>query len=152
MRTALQRFEEKYIPEPNSGCWLWTGSVNNKGYGKLYFDGRLDHAHRVAYELLCEPIPTGLVIRHKCDTPACVNPGHMLVGTKRENSQDMAARKRSPWGGRNGRAKIDADAVQDIRTRRLSAVEFAALYGIGPEAVRDIWNGRRWRQLEAPCA
>lgn len=71
--------------EPMSGCWLWIGSCNPKGYGR-YWDGRKTHqAHRVAYEAVKGSIPHGLVLDHLCRVHACVNPDHLEAVTNREN-------------------------------------------------------------------
>jgi len=61
-------------PEPTSGCWLWSGSVNRLGYGTLGDQGL---AHRIGYRLLVGPIPAGLEIDHLCRVRSCVNPAHL---------------------------------------------------------------------------
>lgn len=71
-------------------CWLWGGMTSRSGYG--IFHGR--PAHRASYELHKGPIPDGLLIRHTCDTPPCVNPDHLLVGTPADNARDMKERAR----------------------------------------------------------
>lgn len=95
-RTLAQRFYGRIDIDPDDpydGCWEWTGSVDRgarKGYGKLYI-GKIDgrhktaRAHRVAYELLVQPIPEGLVIDHLCRNRTCVNPTHMELVTDEEN-------------------------------------------------------------------
>lgn len=75
----------KVEPEPNTGCWLWTGAVTGAGYGKLSFRRRLEGAHRVAYELLRGEIAPGLHLDHLCRVPCCVNPDHLEPVTQREN-------------------------------------------------------------------
>lgn len=82
---TLERFNAKYTPEPNSGCWLWTASVNEKGYGAFKLNGKAVSAHRFAYEAFVGPIPEGLHIDHLCRVPCCVNPTHMEPVTSREN-------------------------------------------------------------------
>lgn len=84
----------------SSGCWLWTGSKNDWGYGTLRFDGGVRYAHRLAREVLVGPIPDGLFILHRCDTPACVNPAHLGVGTQGENLQECVDRGRNYWANR----------------------------------------------------
>ena len=93
---------EKVSPEPVSGCWLWTGSLDDKGYGRVWAgirtsggNKRPSPASRVSYQLHVGEIPKGLVVRHKCDNPACVAPHHLEVGTKKENTQDMVLRGRA---------------------------------------------------------
>ncbi len=82
--TLLERFEAKYIPEPNSGCWLWLGA-RNRNYGLLETRGKLRPAHRISYELFRGPIAKGMVIDHLCRVHGCVNPDHLEPVTTGEN-------------------------------------------------------------------
>lgn len=81
----IQRFEKKYIPEPMSGCWLWTAGLHGGRYGNFYFRGRHVQAHRWSYEYHVGPIPEGLELDHKCCIKICVNPDHLRPVTAREN-------------------------------------------------------------------
>ena len=74
---TLARFEDKYVPEPNTGCWLWIAGVNKDGYGGFRADTRTWLAHRVSYEHFVGPIPEGLELDHLCRTRSCVNPNHL---------------------------------------------------------------------------
>ena len=100
MKTLEERFEEKYIPEPMSGCWLWDTSWHPGGYGKFWFDGRYVSAHRMAYMLYVGEIPEGLVVMHTCDVACCVNPDHLRVGTQHDNVSDMVEKGRHLAGHR----------------------------------------------------
>lgn len=83
------RFHEHYIPEPTTGCHLWLSGTDRHGYGqfnRMQPKKRLVPAHRYAWELANGPIPSGLVIDHKCRTPLCVNPVHLRAVTSRENT------------------------------------------------------------------
>lgn len=90
-----ERFERQYIADPNSGCWLWTGELHYKGYGRLRVgrkrardavaNGKSAFAHRLSYEMYIGPIPDGLVIDHKCRQRCCVNPWHLEPVTNQEN-------------------------------------------------------------------
>jgi hypothetical protein len=72
------------IVQSDTGCWLWTGTVNNT-YGRARIDGRARYTHRYAYEMLVGPIPDGLVLDHLCRVRLCCNPAHLEPVTDREN-------------------------------------------------------------------
>lgn len=94
--TIRQRFEKFVMPEPMSGCWLWDGAVNDKGYGQIGMGrGSAKYAHRVSYELHKGKIPKGLHICHHCDNPICVNPNYLFAGTRKDNMQDMIMKGRA---------------------------------------------------------
>lgn len=80
-RTTIDRLMDHVSPEPNSGCWLWTGSILNSGrghgYARIHVNRRVQLAHRVAYELVRGPIPEGLELDHLCRVRCCVNPYHL---------------------------------------------------------------------------
>lgn len=76
-------------------CWLWTAATTRWGYGYILADGRLQHAHRVAWELENGPIPAGLEIDHLCRVRPCIRPDHLEPVTPAENRRrEMAARPR----------------------------------------------------------
>ena len=78
------------------GCIIWTGRGNGQyGYGSMSFRGRRVGVHRLAWMLRHGPVPDGLYVLHRCDTPPCLNPDHLFLGTKADNSADMVAKGRS---------------------------------------------------------
>lgn len=102
--SAAWRRVQKYIePEPNTGCWLWTGSLFGSGYALTRFGGGKIRVHRLAYEQAVGPIPVGLVIDHLCRVRACVNPAHMEPVTVRENT--MRGNSPTVLLSRSGRCK-----------------------------------------------
>jgi len=80
-----RRFDILHFPEPNSGCWIWLGALDAKGYGSISVNGKNLKAHRWAYEHFIGPIPVGLVPDHLCHLPCCVNPWHMEPVTHQVN-------------------------------------------------------------------
>lgn len=101
-RTAGKRFDpselqmtEKHLcniePIPITGCWLWAGSWDKHKYGRV--SGTVT-AHRFFYAYFNGPITNGLHVLHKCDTPACVNPDHLFLGTHQDNMADKMKKKR----------------------------------------------------------
>jgi hypothetical protein len=86
----------------NGDCLEFTGALSDLGYGKVGYKGKVYMAHRLAYQLKNGGIPTGAVICHKCDNPACINPEHLFVGTHKDNIQDMIQK-----GRRKGRTRKD---------------------------------------------
>lgn len=89
MDLVLQnRIERSSTPEPNSGCWLWDGSPGTAGYGTTVVNGKTVSAHRASYSAFIGEIPTGKVVRHRCDTKSCVNPDHLSIGTHSDNVND----------------------------------------------------------------
>lgn len=91
MTSEQYRFLSKVSPEPTSGCWLWDGWYYTRGYGGFHLNGHDVHAHRASYELFVGQVFDKYVL-HKCDTPACVNPAHLFLGTQQDNMQDKKKR------------------------------------------------------------
>ena len=87
-----QRFDSKWIPEPNTGCWLWMGARTGSGYGAFVDRNRRTlPAHRVGWEFYRGPIPEGMFIDHVCRMKMCVNPEHLRIVTPRQNSTENSA-------------------------------------------------------------
>lgn len=143
----ISNFLAKVNQAGPNGCWLWTGRTLPKGYGQL---GRHDYAHRVSYELHKGPIPEGKRVCHSCDTPRCVNPEHLWLGTQAENLQDMAMKGRSTRGASNPQAKLTEQHVHEMWDMHMIGArqkEIAAKFGVHAQYVSLIFSGRRWRHI-----
>lgn len=167
MKTTEQRFWEKV--QKTDGCWIWTGSKRNKGYGAFSYtvNGRLiqGRAHRYSYELHKGEIPPGLFVLHRCDNPACVNPDHLFLGTNEDNIRDMLAKGRHIPGGthignagdwkrgtEHHAAKLTPDDVREIR--RLHAEggwsygQLGKRFGVNASAAYKIVKRLLWKQIK----
>lgn len=132
-------------------CWVWRGSGDADGYGRIRFNDHTEQAHRVSWQLENGAIPEGMVVRHKvCDNPPCVNPAHLMLGTKLDNARDAIEKRRHAHGERSGGAKLtEAQAIELREAFRhgASRYELADRYGITHTAVCFIVKGKRWRHL-----
>lgn len=146
------RFWARACPEPNTGCWLWTGSTQNGGYGATFQNGRLRRAPRVAYALAHGPVPAGMFVCHHCDTPACINPDHLFLGSPKDNTADMYAKGRATSRpGESSPVALLTDA-QVIALRQAAALgerthSLATRFGIARRTVSGILKGDRWTHL-----
>lgn len=86
-----ERFDSKWVPEPNTGCWLWLGGLTSCGYGAFAPVNKGEKAHRWAWMLYRGPIPEGMVIDHMCRVRSCVNPDHLRVVTPTQNTLENSA-------------------------------------------------------------
>lgn len=137
--------------EWRGNCLIYTwGAEAPSGHVTMDFEGRSIGVHRGAWILVHGPVPKGLVIRHECDTPRCINIDHLLSGTRADNNADRDRRGRQVVlkGERNGSAKLTLDSVRVIRAR-LAAGEstrsVAADYGVSQFATWSIKAGRTWK-------
>jgi len=148
-RSIYDRWLEKV--EKTDGCWLWRGARIPKGYGTI---GSLNsretvYAHRFAYEHFVGVIPDGMFVLHSCNTPACVNPAHLRLGTAKENSEDMVEAGRSARGEKASHARLTVADVLAIRAGTRLYKEIAAEYGVSIGTVCDIKKRRTWAHVGA---
>ena len=90
-----QRFKARCDITPE-GCWIWQGAKNQYGYGTMIHARKQWLTHRWAYTQWRGTIPAGLCVCHSCDTPACVNPDHLWLGTHQDNMRDRNRKGRLP--------------------------------------------------------
>jgi hypothetical protein len=150
--------------EGSGQCLVWTGAVNEDGYGLVGYQGRGYAAHRLAWILAHGPIPIGQCVLHRCDNPPCVRPDHLWLGTHADNMADMRRKGRRrgisaiprsgewnrPRGEANHAHKLTVQQVIRLRSawsggasKRHLAIEF----GVSRPTVKEIVEGRTWRDV-----
>jgi hypothetical protein len=151
--TLEERFWSKV--RKTDTCWLWTAQLNNKGYGRFFYYPKTTrrgsyglYAHRVSWNLAHGDIPAKMRVLHKCDTPACVRPDHLFIGTQRDNIRDCIAKGRShPYGGWI-RSKLTPNDVRTIRSDPRKHHIIAADYGLLRNAVWKIKHRKSWVHVD----
>lgn len=153
----LESFEQRFNKGP--GCWLWTGARTNKGYGviNIWNKGKRVScsAHRHSFEIYKGPTIKGLVVMHSCDTPLCVNPDHLTLGTYKQNRDDMVkkGRKANQIGESAPRAKLTTKQVILIRKiykpfdKRFSCRALARKFSVHHATIWLIVSGKNWSHI-----
>lgn len=145
--TLPKRFWAKV--NKTASCWEWTGARSPQGYGLIRTKTGQSKAHRVAFELTKGCIPPGLMVRHQCDNPGCVNPAHLAVGSASDNANDRSVRGRSAdrRGERHPMAKLNSAMVGLIRHSSLSGKMLADIFDISQALVSRIKGNKIWKHL-----
>ena len=134
-------FLRKVAMDPSpTGCWEWRGAQGSDGYGRVRRKSKTYSAHRFSYELFKGQIPQGLCVLHQCDNPLCVNPTHLFLGTKRDNTADMLRKGRQGFSGR----RLDEEQVLQIRVcleRGENKRTIAERFDVCRSTVQDIASG-----------
>jgi len=155
----MVRFQDKYIPEPMSGCWIWIGAdFGDVGYGAFHMNGKSVGAHRVSWLLHNGKIQIKMLVCHKCDNRLCVNPRHLFLGTHSDNSKDCARKNRCnlqrtkerPKGQTHSHAKLtneDVLLIRNVLHKTMPTKEIALKYNIGKDAITRIINRKTWDHL-----
>lgn len=157
-KTLAERFWYRVDKRSSDECWLWIGGHNGR-YGILSRGPRgagMVYAHRCSYELAKGSIPDGLLVLHKCDTPKCVNPGHLFLGTQIKNMADMVSKGRQSKiartpGEKNRHAKLTDDNVRAIRiliSHGMRTSQLAECFELSRHAITKIKTGRSWKHLK----
>lgn len=151
-KSEIERFLEKTIPEPNSGCWLWIAGGRYKGYGSFRVGEKKQSAHRVSYRLFCGEVEGDLHVLHKCDVKCCVNPNHLFLGTNLDNMRDKVKKGRhvSSFGINNKSSKLDPEKVRIVRELNkngMSERKIAKQLDVSKGSIHKILLGITWRHV-----
>lgn len=142
-----------------TGCRIWMKSCSHQGYGRVRVKGKLKGAHRVAYEEYTgREIQNGLHVLHKCDTPSCVNPLHLFLGTNNDNVADKMRKGRhiSPGvkGDKHWNSRLSASDVGRIRELRADGEplkSISVLFGVSDRQISKICLNQRWKGECTAC-
>ena len=133
------RFYEKLMPIPESGCLIYLGYSDKFGYGKINVTGSTnERTHRVAWMLKRGKIPEGMCVLHKCDVPSCCNVEHLFLGTRTDNAIDKAKKGR-------GLKKLKINDFKKIKQSTESQTNICNLFGISQSMVSMIKSGKQGR-------
>ena len=148
-KTLKERFNEKWVENPETGCWDWNAGMHSTGYGVIGVSGKVLKASRVSYEMFNGPIPDGLFVCHHCDRRCCVNPEHLFLGTQADNMRDKVMKGRCPKGEWHYKAKLTPGEVDLIRAAldrlpRGGGSFLARWFGVCRSTVCSIGKGRTW--------
>lgn len=132
--------------QPNGECLEWTRCFNTDGYPRMGIKGNSNiKVHRLVFELTHGMDISGLVIRHRCDNPKCINPAHLVDGTNADNMRDRDERER------HGKAKLSHQEVKEIRDLikcgNFKMNKIASWYQIDPRTVSSIKYGHHWKHV-----
>lgn len=146
---AKTRFWEKVYKTED--CWLWTAAKFDNGYGAQTINRKTLKAHRISWRIHNGPIPRGLCVLHKCDVPACVNPGHLFLGTPADNAKDRDRKGRQSRGIKHYKSKLTREEVREIRHKYIpiiySTTKLAEEYGVSNDTIHKIVKRKSWKHI-----
>ena len=137
---------DRIVVDPATRCWVWQKATRNAGYamaarrvpGQKKF--RTVAVHRMSYEVFIGEIPHGMLVRHRCDNPSCVNPEHLQLGTQEDNIDDMLRKNRQAWAC--ALTEADVASARDIYANNFfTQAELADQFGVGVQAMFQALRG-----------
>jgi hypothetical protein len=143
-----EKFESRIKVDKN-GCWIWTGMQSKTGYGQVKRDGKFLFSHRYSYMLYKGDIGKKFVL-HICDVRLCVNPDHLILGTQKDNQQDMKSKGRHVYGEKSPNAKLNNRAVYkmyDLYEQGIGTIKLASMFGITKNLAWRVVKGLQWTHL-----
>lgn len=159
MREARVRIAGKTKIDLETGCWEWTGNPRENGYCRTTYKRNNWYVHRLSFAAFVGPIPVGLDVCHKCDNRRCCNPGHLFIGTRKDNMADAVKKGRQAKGEKlsvlkrgelSPSAKLREKDVIKIRERFSNGCTTKALstdFNVSVDNIRRIVRRDTWRHI-----
>jgi hypothetical protein len=143
----IERFNQKYVVDEETGCWNWVAGTNNKGYGSFRVGDKTLKAHRFSYEYYIGPINPELEICHNCNNCKCINPDHLRQDTRKSNMIDKS------YAGTNNNQILSVDEVIQIKKELLHPYhgqqqDLAHFYKVRKQTINEIKKGRSWSHVK----
>lgn len=152
MDKLSKRFWDKVQKgESPDACWEWTAYCDDDGYGRISVEGKPEGAHRVSYMLHNDDFDPELVVCHKCDNPPCVRPDHLFQETTQKNNLDKELKNRQTRGIRNGTAKLNDQAIRDIRKmweKGMTQTDIAEIWDVSQVTISNIVRKKNWLHVD----
>jgi len=144
-----ERLAHHSVVDPSTGCRLWTGAIDSQGYGQTSIKAKRYLAHKAAYECAIGPVPAGMCVLHRCDTPGCINPAHLFLGTRGDNNTDRARKGRnSPrLGEQHHLVKLTEADVLAIRADDRPSAVICKEYRVSQSCVSRIKTRGTWKHI-----
>lgn len=118
------------------------------GYIIIERQGKNVYFHRWLYEQKYGKVGFGVVIRHICNHPWCLNIKHLKAGTQKDNIQDQIKIGTFVKGEKNGLAKLTDLQVKKLRKEiNLTFAELAKKYGISSSVAWQVYNKITWKHV-----
>ena len=156
MKTTMDRFMEKVVMIPLSGCWLWNGCSHPTGYGRFsVIKGSVEYAHRASWMLFRGDIPRGMYVCHVCDIGYCVNPDHLFIGSAKDNMQDASKKGRIVLPPAEAMLKAEDQPMSKLRNVDVITIRssndtnksLARFYGVDQAVISNIRHGKSYRSV-----
>lgn len=137
-KTVKERFWEKVDKCGDDECWNWLGAKQYSGYGQIMISKINTKVHRFSWEFHFGEIPENMLVLHKCDNRACVNPRHLWLGTHTDNMQDMIQKDRCP------RAKLTMENHKQIEhmyfDKNVSVITMCKMFNVSRSTIYHVIN------------
>jgi hypothetical protein len=135
-----------------TGCWIWSGSCSNRGYGKKYYGSHYSTHRLVAWAWKDMPLKSESIVCHTCDNPPCCNPDHLVVADQSWNIKDAYKKGRIDVSKENNpNSKVSIELIKEIRGKYqaggVAQKELCEIYDLSPAHIHRIVRGKRWYNI-----